>query len=468
MDGNQPEAAAVSGGTIAPKTASAQDVIGTPGVPGGAGSIPGAAAREPFSAPARERIAALLMYPLAYLYVEAYRRYFGVSSPPLARVLIALFTLGYVALTEYLHRETPRRRESFVWLGCTALLLCSVVFGRGRAWEAGMPLLFLHVLAVWWALSRSDALLAGESGRLLPLDALDGFVAFPFKHFFLQVRTAVFTLSRARGERKRGKPDGGSLVRTLVIAAAAVALLAHAARLLMDADSGFAALLDGVAGRFRFDWNTKLLSEVFLRFLFSLPIGAYLYGLLGGTLREDKAALRERAGTVDRLLAALRGVPGTVWSALLLLYCLLYALFFAVQGRYLFGAFTRTLPEGFIVSEYARRGFFELCGVMMVNFALLWLVLRTSKDGARERRALPALCLALLAESLLFAVVAFSKLALYISCFGFTPRRLQSTWLVCVLAFGTVCAAWSLVKNAKTFRVWMYFGALTLSLLCLY
>ena len=468
MDCNQPEAAAVSGGTTAPKTASAQDVIGTPGVPGVAG-IPGAAAREPFFAPARERIAALLTYPLAYLYVEAYRRYFGVSSPPLARVLIAVFTLGYVALTEYLHRETPRRRESFVWLGCAALLLCSVVFGRGRAWEdPGMPFLFLHVLAVWWALSRSGALLAGESGRLLPLDALDGFVAFPFKHFFLRSRTVVFTLSRARGERKRDRPEGGSLARTLVIAAAAVALLAHAARLLMDADSGFAALLDGAAGWFRFDWNAALWSGLYLRFLLSLPVGAYLYGLLGGTRREDKAALRERVGTADRLLAALRGVPGAVWSALLLLYCLLYALFFAVQGRYLFGAFTRTLPEGFIVSEYARRGFFELCGVMMVNFALLWLVLRTSKDGVRGRQALPALCLTLLAESLLFAVVAFSKLALYISCFGFTPRRLQSTWLVCVLAFGTVCAMCSLIKNAKTFRVWVCFGALTLSLLCLY
>ena len=464
MDYNQPETATVSGGIIVPKTASTQDVIGTPGVPG----APSATMREPFSAPVCERAAALLMYPLAYLYVEAYRRYFGVSSPPLARVLIAVFTLGYVALTEYLHRETPRRRESFVWLGCTALLLCSVVFGRGRAWEDGMPFLFLHILAVWWALSRSGALLTGESGRLLPLDALDGFAAFPFKHFFLRARTAVFTLSRLRGERKRGKPEGAALARTVVIAAAAVALLTHAARLLMDADSGFAALLGAAADWLRFDWNTELWSGVFLRFLFSLPIGAYLYGLLGGTRREDKAALRERAESVDRLLAALRGVPGAVWSALLLLYCLLYALFFAVQGRYLFGAFTRALPEGFIVSEYARRGFFELCGVMMVNFALLWLVLRTSKNGARERRTLLTLCLILLAESLLFAVVAFSKLALYISCFGFTPRRLQSTWLVCVLAFGTVCAACSLVKNAKTFRVWMCFGAVTLSLLCLY
>ena len=79
-----------------------------------------------------------------------------------------------------------------------------------------------------------------------------------------------------------------------------------------------------------------------------------------------------------------------------------------------------------------------------------------------------ALCLALLSESFLLAVVALSKLALYIDCFGFTPRRLQSTWLACVLAFGCCCAAWSLARGEKTFRVWMIFGAVTLSLLCLY
>ena len=34
------------------------------------------------------------------------------------------------------------------------------------------------------------------------------------------------------------------------------------------------------------------------------------------------------------------------------------------------------------------------------------------------------------------AAVAFSKIALYISVFGFTPKRLQSAWLVTVLFAG--------------------------------
>ena len=235
----------------------------------------------------------------------------------------------------------------------------------------------------------------------------------------------------------------------------------------MSADSGFAALLSGVAAFFRLDRDVNW-GLYFVRFLLSLPVGAYLFGLLAGVGREKREELDKRAAGVDQTLSVLRGVPERVWLALLALFCLLYVLFFAVQGRYLFGAFTRSPPDGFVISEYARQGFFELCKVMAVNFALLWLVTRSSKVDVRQQKAARALCLALLSESFLLAVVAFSKLALYIDCFGFTPKRLQSTWLVCVLAFGCGCAAWSLVKNVKTFRVWMYFGAVTLALLCLY
>ena len=158
----------------------------------------------------------------------------------------------------------------------------------------------------------------------------------------------------------------------------------------------------------------------------------------------------------------------TLSSLLTALFCLLYLLFFVVQARYLFGAFTRSLPEGFIVSEYARQGFFELCKVMAVNFVLLWLVTRLSAKPLRENRAGTALCVILLAESMLFAVIAFSKLLLYISCFGFTPRRLQSSWLVCVLFFGCLCAGYSLLRGKKSFRAWMIFGAVSLALLHLY
>ena len=437
MENLQPEAIPASGGVVAPK-------INT------------------FTASKREAIAAFAMYVLAYVYIL-----FFMSWDSAWRVYFAGFTLGFFALTEALHRDVPRSRESWVWLGCAAVIFCAVLLNRGNAWSEGLPTVFLHVFAVWWVLSRSDTLLDGESGHLLPLDALDGFVLFPFRHFFLRLRTVGFTLSHLRGERKREKPETETVVWSAVMSAAALGLLALAANLLISADDGFAQLLDGVADLFRFEWDIDL-SEFLARLLLSLPVGAYLYGLIGGTLREDKAALCRRSTAIAEQMEALRGVPERVWLVLMALFCALYALFFAVQGQYLFGAFTGAPAEGFSVAEYARQGFFELCKVMAVNFALLWLVTRSSKADVRQQKAARALCLVLLAESLLLAVIAFSKLFLYIDIYGFTPKRLQSTWLVCVLAFGCICAAWSLLQSKKAFRIWMYFGAITLSLLCLY
>ena len=437
MENLQPEAIPASGGVAAP-------TIYT------------------FTASKREAIAAFAMYALAYVYIL-----FFMSWDSAWRVYFAGFTLGFFALTESLHRDVPRSRESWVWLGCAAVIFCAVLLNRGNAWSEGLPTVFLHIFAVWWVLSRSDTLLEGESGHLLPLDALDGFFLFPFRHFFLRLRTVGFTLSHLRGERKREKPEAETVVWSAVMSAAALGLLALAANLLISADDGFAQLLDGVADLFRFDWDIDL-SKFLVRLLLSLPVGAYLYGLIGGTLREDKGALRKRSTAIAEQMEALRGVPERVWLVLVALFCALYALFFAVQGQYLFGAFTGAPAEGFSVAEYARQGFFELCKVMAVNFALLWLVTRSSKADVRQQKAARALCLVLLAESLLLAVVAFSKLFLYIDIYGFTPKRLQSTWLVCVLAFGCICAAWSLLQSKKTFRIWMYFGAITLSLLCLY
>ncbi len=446
MEVNQPKASAVSGQFIAPT----------------------APVRTSFTASRQEAVAAGLMYALAYCYIRMCDELTYSSLTSGAQFLLTAFTLGFIALTEYLHRGTQRPQESWIWLGCMAAVACSVLFERGRAWDGRFfPLLFLHIFAVWWVLTRSETLIEGESGHLLPLDALDGFFLFPLSNFFLRLRTVWFVLARLHSGQKREKPETETVVWSAVMSSAALGLLVLAANLLISADNGFAHLLDGVADLFRFEWDVDF-SAFLARLLLSLPVGAYLYGLLGGTLREDKAALRRRSSAIAEQMEALRGVPERVWLVLMALFCILYALFFAVQGQYLFGAFRGMPAEGFSVAEYARQGFFELCKVMAVNFALLWLVTRSSKVDVRQQKAARALCLALLAESLLLAVVAFSKLYLYIGIYGFTPKRLQSTWLVCVLAFGCICAAWALLRGKKVFRIWMYFGAITLSLLCLY
>ncbi len=421
-----------------------------PGEDLSAGEIPAPILPEKprFSASWPEIAAALACYVLGWIW-------FDLEQPGWLLVFLAAF----IGLTELLHRETPRPRESWVWLGCMLVLTASVVFDRYNAWEeAVFPLFFLHIFAVWWVLSRSGRLSEGESGHLLPLDALNAFIIFPFKHFFLRVRSLWYGLTHLGRGEKRVKTE--TLVWSAAAVLAAVLLFAKAVQLLMRADEGFGALLKDFANWFSFDFDG-------IRLLFSLPVGAYVFGLLAGAAREDAGVLHERGSRLKAWLATLRRVPAPVFAVLMAAFALLYLAFFILQARYLFGAFTRTLPEGFVVAEYARQGFFELCRVMAVNFALLWLASRLPERPLREQTLLRVLAAVLLGESLLFAVIAASKLGLYIDCFGFTPLRLQSFWLVCVLAAGCVCALTTLFTGKKSFRAWMYFGAATLSLLCL-
>lgn len=401
-----------------------------------------------FFATRREMLAAVIVYIAAYCYF--------CPRPTWLTVFCAL----YVAAGELLYWHTRRSGESFVWLGCMALLCISDLLGRNQVWGE-YSALFLHVFGVYWLLSRSGRLCMGRSSTLLPLDALHGFFVFPFKHFFLRIRTVWYALTHLRrGERKKAQP--ATAAATVLVSLLAFVLLLGAGRLLLQADEGFARLFE----RFRLELHVD--AAVCLRLLLSLPVGAYVFGLLAGAGREREETIRARGESVSAAVARLRRVPGGVWTAALAVFLALYLVFFCVQGSYLFGAFRRQLPAGFTVANYARQGFFELCGVMTLNFMLLWLVTRTAGEQARQGRLLQGLCTALLAESMLLAVIAFSKLMLYISCFGFTPKRLQSSWLVCVLFFGCGASVYSLWTGKRSFRAWMFFGAVTLAALSVY
>ena len=102
-----------------------------------------------FSASWREILAAVLLFALAYVYVD--RILFGWED---IRWALLLFTLGFVALTELLCWEKPRTRESWFWLLCLGLILAGMLLRGDRAdgpepvWDQSQCLLFLHLDAV--------------------------------------------------------------------------------------------------------------------------------------------------------------------------------------------------------------------------------------------------------------------------------------------------------------------------------
>ena len=409
---------------------------------------------KPFIVSRAEIVFALLSYAAAYLYVRLFFNDIGRWTDGHGPVWIVLPIIGFaVAAVLILNRKKKATAESWFWLACLLAVTAAFLFRIYTVWNEAQLFLFIHGFVVWWTLSRSSRLLEGESGRFLPMDGINGFWVIPFRYFFLRVRSWVKGLGSAVKGSKGKKQNAWWIAGAFIVS---LLLFFGAVRLLSQADSQFAKYMEGLT-----DW-LKIDAETLFYLIFSLPVGAYMYALFGGSARMENDLLLREKSALERFLAGIRRVPAAFWAAVILLFSLLYIAFFCLQASYFLGAFTHTLPEDYIVSQYAREGFFELCRVMALNFALLWLVTRMCEPEGRNSRLLKISCLLLLAESLLFAVIAASKIALYVSDFGWTPKRVQSLWLVGVLA--AACLAWGLHLSTgrKTMKPWMMLSAGTL------
>ncbi len=116
-----------------------------------------------------------------------------------------------------------------------------------------------------------------------------------------------------------------------------------------------------------------------------------------------------------------------------------YLVFLFSQLAYFFSAFSGVLPQGYTysASEFARRGFYEMAAVCIINTALLSAVaVLTKKSPQKVFRAVKALSLFIMLFSALLLAISAAKMGLNISIFGLTKNRL----FVCLLmaAFGVV------------------------------
>ena len=401
-----------------------------------------------------ERAALPVSYVIAYLYTFI----FTIQNNNSKLYLVAFvfcFSLG----TELVFHKRKATWESIVWLGCLWISLIGFLIGRNQVW-GNAAIGFLHLYAVYWLLVRSGQLMEGESGAFVPVDLFNGLIIFPFRRFFLRLRILWSLVN----DKMKNKGSTAVKIGIFIVFVISVALFYLASTLLSAADPFF----DHLFGNFIRLFQIKNFGEILLRFLISLPVGAYLYGLVLGIQREEPAQLQEQSTFILKILKTFRKVPVKIWLAFLAAFSLLYLSFFLIQGSYLFGAFTHRLPENFTVAQYARQGFFEICGILALNFTLLFVVVLSSDTDIRKQKALRLMSTILLSESILFSITALSKLFLYISNFGLTPLRLQSTWLVFVLFVGCLAAIYSLWTGKKSVKLWLLYSGLTLALLHLY
>lgn len=129
--------------------------------------------------------------------------------------------------------------------------------------------------------------------------------------------------------------------------------------------------------------------------------------------------------------------------------CLLnivYCLFSYIQFAYLFGPIFNLLPEGFSYAEYARRGFFELVVVAIVNVAIVLASLNlTNITGGHSGKIFKILNCGLVVNTFVMLFSSFIRMYLYEEVYGYTYLRVFTHEFMIMLFF---------LLGVTLYRVW--------------
>ena len=199
--------------------------------------------------------------------------------------------------------------------------------------------------------------------------------------------------------------------------------------LLIEADTQFERLISTLPHLISFR------AEYFIRLVIIL---IYTFGFFGfmQVLLQNKNPIVPKEGAIKPI-----GMDGIITLTVLLLINLVYILFIAVQFKYFFSG---TLEDGFTYAEYARRGFFELLFVTLINLSISIAVITLTKTvyGPLKKAIRLAMTVLVLSSGVLL-VSAIMRISMYEDAYGFTfSRVLAHSFMI----FLMVILAYTLVK----------------------
>ena len=170
--------------------------------------------------------------------------------------------------------------------------------------------------------------------------------------------------------------------------------------------------------------------------LFGILIGCLIYSSLYSATHRT---ILLDAENCEKKAEGMRFIPNIMLYAAVTPVCVLYVLYFISQMQYFTGGFTGTLADGFTYAEYARKGFFELCWVCVINLAVIaGMGFFAKMTGSVKPLLLKIYSIFLNFCSLFLAGTAVAKMFLYIRYYGMTRLRIYTTWFMFLLIMGFV------------------------------
>ena len=230
--------------------------------------------------------------------------------------------------------------------------------------------------------------------------------------------------------------------------------------LLSSADATFKNIFDNL---FNFDIS---IPKNIGTLIWSLPMATYLYALIYGSSIEDNS----KSFNIDKFNKTMdnaASIPRLSLYTVNAVICCFYILFIGIQATYFIDILGGSLPTDFTYSDYARRGFFELLAVALINIVFITAakILSVKNENNKYLR------IHIILNSILTLVlisVAFAKMYLYISTYGLTTLRIiPSVFMIFLCFVFAFIIMGEFKKNFPVTKLSFYAGNILFVLLCL-
>ncbi len=219
------------------------------------------------------------------------------------------------------------------------------------------------------------------------------------------------------------KPDGDkkSVGKVMVGLLCAVPVLIVVVPLLLSSDDAFSGMMSSILNRSGNGFLTVL--KVVFGALLSIFIISYGFSLKYSRLSKVKESKFE-------------GIDNIYIISFLSSISLCYLLYLFSQLAYFFSAFKGFLPNGEITySQYARKGFFEMCVIAVINLGIVFLsIILAKKQSGKVCVGIKISTMFISAFTLIIIATAISKMVLYINAYGMTVLRITTSSFMLFLA----------------------------------
>ena len=409
--------------------------------------------RPTFRPTSEDGILAIFAYVLGFLFWH----WFFLSWRGLN---VSLFTALFGSLTAlyFKGKGISISREGWFWFAMLQLTGLSFALWQNVGFEVWRAL-FLFCFAVYWVIVSTKMTLRGRTSDWLPFDFLTVLLGVSFRHFGSHYRS----LAALRQNKSRLVAQAGPIILGLAFS---LLLLTFVLPLLLTADSGaFGTLVGSMVTA----WQSLMMqyAELVIKLILAIPTASYLFGLIAGSAHEAKAQ-DNRLKAAESSLATLRIMPLPTVLTVMSVLSAVYLAFIFSQTTYFFSAFFGERAIGTMTyAEFARRGFFELVTIAVINLSVMGFGNLSSNILRTKSRALQSLNILLSALTILLIATAFSKMMLYVENFGLTMPRLLP--LIFMVLLSVICFAIIALQKWQfsIMRLTAILGALLLTLFSL-